>query len=248
MRLMSKLANPGVIVALAALAGCAAAPRAEIDSAKLHTIHTVTVVYPGKAVYIGGRAQMPLLLTGGGLIGAALTGAVTGLANASSAKQKPLAFDDVVTAKLGDTKLNRQFTDGIEAALRAHGYVVNEVDASTPTLPTFSRDDHFHWHASGPVYRESDAVLLIRVSPMYSSGGPMSAYTRLIDGEIDMFASDTHEAVFRQRVYWMKTIDPYTYHFMDAIVADLPHAISGLDESMMAQVGLFDKWLDGPQP
>ena len=58
----------------------------------------------------------------------------------------------------------------------------------------------------------------------------------------------TVRAVFRQPIYWMKTIDPYTYHFMDAIVADLPHAISGLDEGMMAQVALFDKSLGSIQP
>lgn len=248
MPLISKLLNLSAITALSLLTGCAAGPRAEVDAGRLRTVHTVTVVYPGKTVYSGGRAQTPLLLTGGGLIGAALSGGITGLANASTAKHNAFTFDDVVTAKLGDTKLNRRFTDGIEAALRAHGYVVNEVDASTPTLPTFSRDDHNRWHASGPVYRESDAVLLIRVSPVYSSSGPMSAYTRLIIGEIDMFTSDTHEAVFRQPVYWMKTIDPYTYHFMDAIEADLPHAISGLDESMMAQVGVFDKSLNTIQP
>jgi hypothetical protein len=248
MRFMWKLLSPGAIAVLSVLAGCAAAPRAEVDAGKLRTVHTVTVVYPGKTVYSGARAQTPLMVVGGGLIGAALTGALSGLANASTAKQDPLALDNAVTAKLGDTKLNRRFTDGIEAALRAHGYVVNEGDASTPTLPTFSRDDHNHWHASGPVYGESDAVLVIYVSPAYSSSGPMSAYTRLIIGEIDMFTGDTLEAVFRQPVHWMKAIDPYTYHFMDAIVADLPHAISGLDESMMAQVDVFDKSLDSIQP
>lgn len=117
-----------------------------------------------------------------------------------------------------------------------------------PTLPTFSHYDHNQWHAGGPIYRDSDAVLIIHMSPAYSSGGPMSAYTRLIIGEIVMFSSDTHEAVFRQSVYWMKTIDPYTYHFMEQIVADLPHAIGGLDESVMAQVGIFDKSLDSIQP
>ena len=248
MQVISKLLSLGAIVALSVLAGCAAEPRAEVDAGKLRTVRTVTVVYPGKTVYSGGRAQMPLLMTGGGLIGAALTGTVTGLVNASTAKQNRLAFDDIVTAKLGDTKLNRRFTDGIEAALRTHGYVVNEVDASTPSLPTFSRDEHNRWHASDPVYRGSDAVLLIRVSPAYSSGGPMSAYTRLIVGEIDMFSGDTHEVLLRQHVYWMKTIDPYTYHFMDDIVADLPHAISGLDEGMMAQVAVFNKSLDSIQP
>lgn len=244
MRLMLNLLNMGAIAALAVLAGCATGPHPEVDAGKFHAIHTVTVIYPGKTVYSGGRAQMPLLLTGGGLLGAVVTGAVTGLANASSAKQDPHTFDDFVTAKVGDTKLNRRFTDGIEAALRSHGYVVREVDASTPTLPTFSRDDHNHWHAGDPVYQDSDAVLLIRVSPLYNSSGPMSAYSRMVLGEIVMFAGDTHEAVFRQSVYWQKAIDPYSYHSIDAIVADLPHAISGIDESVMAQVELFDKSLE----
>jgi hypothetical protein len=241
---MSKLLDIGAIAALAVLAGCAAAPRAEVDAGKFSAVHTVTVVYPGTTVYSGGRAQMPLVLTGGSVLSAALTGAVTGLVNASSARQNLLAFNDVVTAQLGDTKLNRRFTDGIEAALRTHGYVVREVDASTPTLPTFSHDEHNQWHADGPFYRDSDAVLLIRVSPVYNSSGPGSAYSRLITGEIVMFASDTHAAVFRQRIYWLKTIDPYSYHSMDQVVADLPHAINGLDESMMAQVDLFDRSLD----
>jgi hypothetical protein len=246
MRFMPKLLNIGVI---AALAGCAAGPRPEVDAGKFRAVHTVTVVDPGKAAYSGGRGQMPLLFAGGGVLGAVVTGAVTGLANASSAKYDPRTFDDLVTAKLGDTKLNRRLTDGIEAALRAHGYVVREVDASTPTLPTFSRDEHnqWQWHAGGPVYRDSDAVLLIRVSPLYNSGGAMSAYSRLVVGEIVMFTGDTHEAVFRQPVYWQKAIDPYSYHTIDAVVADLPHAISGLDESVMAQVDLFDKSLDSIQ-
>jgi hypothetical protein len=231
------------IAILTAIAGCASAPSPEVDAGKLHAIHTVTVIYPGKAMYSAGRAQMPLMLVGGGVLGAALTGAATGLVNATVPRQDPHAFDDLVTEKIGDTQLNRRFTDGIEAALRSHGYVVREVDHLAPTLPTFSHDEHFVWHADGPAYRDSDAVLLIRVAPSYDSSGPMSAYTRLIRGEIVMFTGDTHEAVFRQRIHWMKTIDPYTYHFMENIEADLPHAISGLDESMMAQVGLFDESL-----
>ncbi|MFC0400210.1 hypothetical protein [Paraburkholderia rhizosphaerae] len=237
MRLLSKLLNIGAIAALTALTGCGTPPVAEVDAAKIRTIHTVTVIYPGKTVYGGARAQVPA--AAGGLLGIALNS----LTSANTAKENARSLDDLVTAKLGDTKLNRRFTDGIEAALRAHGYVVKEADASAPTLPTFSMDDHFDWHASGPAYRDSDAVLLIRVTPMYSSNGPMSAYTRFVRGEIVMFTADTHEAVFRQRVYWMKTIDPYTYHFMQDIEADLPRAISGLDESMMAQVDLFDKSL-----
>jgi hypothetical protein len=246
MRFVSRILNTAAIAALAAIAGCASAPRPEVDAGKLRAIHTVTVIYPGKAVYSAARAQMPLMLVGGGgLLGAALTGAATGLVNASVPRQDPHAFDDLVTTKLGDTQVNRRFTDGIEAALRSHGYVVQEVDHLAPALPTFSRDQHFDWHADGPAYRDSDAVLLIQVTPWYSSSGPMSAYTRLINGEIVMFAGDTHEAIFRQRIHWKKAIDPYTYHFIENIEADLPHAISGLDESMMGQVNLFNESLGG---
>lgn len=246
MRFMSKLLNIG---AIAALVGCATAPSPVVDAGKFRSVHTVTVVYPGKAAYSGGRAQVPLVLAGGGLLGAVVTGAVTGLSNARSAKYDPRTFDDLVMAKLGDTRLNRRLTDGIEAALRTHGYVVREVDASTASLPTFSRDEHNQrlWHAGGPIYRDSDAVLLIQVSPLYNSAGPMSAYSRLVIGEIVMFTGDTHDAVFRQPVYWQKAIDPYSYHTIDAIEADLPHAISGLDESVMAQIDLFSKSLDGIQ-
>jgi hypothetical protein len=177
------------------LVGCASAPRAEVDAAKIRSVHTVTVVYPGKAVYSAGRPQFGFQSVGGGAIVAIATGTAAAVANAHNAKQNPLAFDDVVTKKLGDTQLNRKFTDGIEAALRSHGYVVREVDASDPALP--------------------------------------------------MFARDTHEAVLRQRIYSVKLNDPYNYYSTDLIEADLAHAISGLDESMMAQVGVFDRSLDG---
>ena len=243
MRFMSKLSALGVA---ATLAGCAAGPSPEVDAGKFSTVHTVTVVYPGKAVYAGGAASMPLLVPGGGLLGAAIAGAVTGAANASVSKA-PATFDDLVTAKLGDTKLNRQFTDGIEAALRTHGYIVSEVDASAPGLPKFTRDDHNLLHASGPAYRDSDAVLVISVSPQYVAPGPLNSYARMVVGEIVMFKGDTHESVLRQRVYWQKFSDPYSYGTFASLLNDLPHAISGLDESVMAQVGLFDKSLDATQ-
>ncbi|PMS21220.1 hypothetical protein C0Z18_08575 [Trinickia dabaoshanensis] len=233
----------GAAVLSVVLVGCASAPRAEIDAAKIRTVHTVTVVYPGKVVYTAARPQFQFVPVVGGAVGAIATATVAGIVDAHHAKQDAPKFDDVVTKKLGDTQLNRRFTDGIEASLRSHGYVVKEVDASAPTLPTFAPDDHAHWHASGPIYRDSDAVLLIRVSPAYSPPGPMSYYSRFITGEIVMFASDTHDAVLRQRIYSVSINDPYSYYSTDLIEADLPHAINGLDESMMAQVGVFDRSL-----
>lgn len=246
MQLLAKFSSIGVIAVAAALSGCAAGPRPVIDDAKLSTIHTVTVVYPGQAVYMGGSASAPLLIPGGGVIAAAVAGAVTGSVNASVSKA-PAAFNDVVTAKLGDTKLNRRFTDGIEADLRSHGYVVREVDSSDPSLPVFTRDNYTLLHASGPAYRDSDAVLAIRVSPSYFAQGPLSSYKRVVTGEIVMFKGDTHEPLLRQRVYSLQLSDPYSYMTVDSLLKDLPHAISGLDDDVMAQLALFDKSLDVAQ-
>jgi hypothetical protein len=41
-----------------------------------------------------------------------------------------------------------------------------------------------------------------------------------------------------------KAIDPNSYHTMNAVAADLPHAIGGLDENTMAQVQFVEKSLD----
>lgn len=245
MRLKSKFSSIGALTVVAALSGCAAGPHPIVD-AKLRTVHTVTVVYPGQAVYEGGAGSAPILIPAGGVIAAAVTGAVTRAVNAS-VSIAPATFNDIVTAKLGDTKLNRRFTDGIEADLRSHGYVVKEVDSSAPSLPVFTGDDHTLLHASGPAYRDSDAVLVIRVSPSYFAPGPLNSYRRMVVGEIVMFKGDTHEPLLRQRVYSVTFSDPYSYMTFDSLSKDLPHAISGLDESVMAQVALFDKSLDAAQ-
>ena len=246
MRVKSGFSSICVIAVVAALSGCAAGPRPVIDDARLPAVHTVTVIYPGQAVYTGGTASAPILLPGGSVLAAAIAGAVTGSINASVSKT-PATFNDIVTAKLGDTKLNRHFTDGIETDLRSHGYVVKEVDSSAPSLPVFKRDDHNHLQASGPAYQDSDAILVINVSPQYVAPGPLNSYRRMVVGEIVMFKGDTHEPLLRQRVYWEKFADPYSYMLLDSMLEDLPHAISGLDESVMAQVALFDKSLDTAQ-
>ncbi|WP_186041983.1 hypothetical protein [Burkholderia gladioli] len=243
MGITSKFSTLGAIAVLAMLTGCAVGPHPEVDAGKFGTVHTVTVVYPGKMVYTGGSASAPLAIPGIGLIGAAIAGAVKGIANASVSKA-PATFDQVVTAKLGDTKLSRQFTNGVEATLRAHGYEVSEVDASAAGLPTITHDEHGMLHAQGPVYQGSDAVLFINVSPEYFAPGPLNSYARVVVGEIVMFKSDTHDAVFRYRFQSRKFSDPYSYATFASLVQDLPRAIKGLDESVMAQVGLFGQSLD----
>lgn len=242
--------NKTLLVAIAmslGLTGCAGMPT-ELDSAKFSSIKTVTVVYPGKTSYAAGAASVPLIIPAG-LVAAAVAGAVTGKANASAsnANKKAATFDDLVTEKVGDTNLNRRFTDGVEASLRAHGYVVNEVSADAPTLPDFTRDDHNNWHAQGQAYRDSDALLIIKVSPAYQSPGPLNSYARMVVGEIVMFKGDTHEAVLRRRVYWQKFTDPYSYGTYASIINDLPRAIKGLDEAELAQLDTFDKTLTAAQ-
>jgi hypothetical protein len=191
------------------LGGCAATgPRPDVDAENFGHVKTVTVVYPGQAVYEAGSASVPIILPVGGLIAAAAAGAATGAANASVSKA-PATFNDLVNAKLGDTGLNRRFTDGIETLLRAHGYVVTEAQTGNSGLPTFMRDNQNKWHASGPQYHDSDAVLIVRVSPEYVAPGPLNSYGRMVIGEIVMFKSDTHEAIFRQRIYWQEFSDPY---------------------------------------
>jgi hypothetical protein len=246
MRLKLKFSSVGALALAAVLTGCAAGPHPVVDDAKLRAVHTVTVVYPGQAVYESGTASAPILIPVGSLVVAAITGAVTGGVNASVSKA-PATFNDIVSTKLGDTKLNRRFTDGIEADLRSHGYVVTEVDSSAPSLPVFKRDDYTLLHASGPAYRDSDAVLVIRVSPQYFAPGPLNSFRRMVVGEIVMFKGDTHEPLLRQRVYSETFSDPYSYMTFDSLLKDLPHAISGLDDSVMAQVVFFDKALDAAQ-
>jgi hypothetical protein len=232
---------PMVIALSIGLAGCAG--MNEVDAIKLSSNKSVTVVYPGKTSYGAGAASAPLIIPGG-IVAALITGAAN--ASASNTNKKAETFDELVAEKVGDTNLNRQFTGGVEDSLRDHGYVVNEVSADAPTLPTFTRDKHTQWQAEGQAYRDSDAVLIIKVSPGYQAPGPLNSYSRMIVGEIVMFKGDTHEAVLRRRLYWQKFTDPYSYGTY-AFIKDLPHAIKGLDEAELAQVDTFDKALTAVQ-
>ncbi len=246
---MFSYSNRLSIIALAAaatLSGCAAGPRPVVDEARFKPIHTITVIYPGQAVYYGSMVSAPIPIPVVGLVGAAIAGAVTGSINAANSKKR-VTFDDLVTEKLGDTKLNRRFTDGIEAVLRSHGYIVKEVDASDPSVPRIDWDSHSTLRASGPVYSDGDAILAFKIAPSYTSPGLFYSYSRAVTGEITLFKTATYEPLMRQRLYWQPFSDPYSYATMSMLVKDLPHAISGLDEASLQQVTVFDKALDVAQ-
>ncbi|MCO8574842.1 hypothetical protein KGP87_00790 [Burkholderia multivorans] len=226
----------------------------EVNREQLAAVKTVTVVYPGKPVYIAfgpsGPVHIPIPLPGAGVVGALAAGAAAGAVNAglgTNDDHSPTLLNDLVTARFGDTGLNRRFTDRIETVLRNHGFTVKEVDASTPGLPTIKPDEHFALHASGTPYQGSDAVLFVRVGTGYVSPGRYHAYTRRAIGNIVMFKSDTYEAILSQHVNWKQSDDPYRYASVEALGSDLQHAIDGLEEGLMAQVDPFDKLFDAPQ-
>lgn len=242
------------LMLLISIASHASDTTSEVDSEKLAAVRTVTVVYPGKAVYIAfgpsGPIHIPVPIPGAGVVGALATGAVAGAVNAGLNKHdndSPTSLNDLVTAQLGDTGLNRRFTDSIEAVLRNHGFTVKEVDASSPGLPTIKPDGHRLWQASGTPYQGSDAVLFVRVGTGYVTPGARHAYTRRVLGDIVMFRSDTYDAVLRQHVNWKQSDDPYSYSSIESLESDLRHAIDGLNEGLMAQVDPFDKLLDSLQ-
>ncbi|KVH09336.1 MULTISPECIES: hypothetical protein [Burkholderia] len=239
---------------LISISGHASDATPEIDSEKLGAVKTVTVVYPGKAVYIAfgpsGPIHIPIPIPGAGVVGALATGAIAGAVNAGlnkSENDSPTSLNDLVTAKLGDTGLNRRFTDSIETVLRNHGFTVKEVDASSPGLPTVKPDEHRLWQASGSPYQGSDAVLYIRVGTGYVTPGARHAYTRRVIGDIVMFKSDTYDAILRQHVSWKQSNDPYSYPSIESLESDLQHAIDGLNEGLMAQVDPFNKLFDSLQ-
>ncbi|MEN8512197.1 hypothetical protein [Burkholderia sp. RS02] len=239
------------LMLLISISGHASDTTSEVNNEQLGAVKTVTVVYPGKAVYIAfgpsGPIHIPVPIPGAGIVGALATGAVAGAVNAGLSKNdndSPTSLNDLVTAKLGDTGLNRHFTDSIEMVLRNHGFTVKEVDASSPGLPTIKPDGHLVLHASGSPYQGSDAVLFIRVGTGYVTPGRYHAYTRRVIGDIVMFKSDTYDAILRQHVSWKQSDDPYSYSSVDALESDLQHAIDGLNEGLMAQVDPFNKLFD----
>jgi hypothetical protein len=163
------------LMVLIFIAGHARGAPPEINSEKLSTVKTVTVVYPGKTVYValGPSGPIHIPIPGVRVVGALAAGTVAGAVNAGLSKnnESPTSLNDLVTAKLGDTKLNRRFTDSIETVLRNHGFTVKEVDVSSPGLPAIKLDEHRILQASGEPYQGSDAVLFIRVGTGYVTPG-----------------------------------------------------------------------------
>ncbi|MFP3454343.1 hypothetical protein R0K30_22315, partial [Bacillus sp. SIMBA_154] len=87
----------------------------EVNAERVSAVKTVTVVYPGKAVYItvgpSGPIHIPVPIPGVGVVGALAMGAVAGAVGVGLGKHdndSPTSLNDLVTARFGDTGLNRR--------------------------------------------------------------------------------------------------------------------------------------------
>lgn len=231
-----KLKQAWTGIAAAVVLSACAIPQAKFDSEKLGAIKTITVAVP-RQHYIAASSSGPVIVPGGGLIAAAIGGAISGGINASTNKQS-VTFDELVSAKLGDTHFSRRLVDAIEAELRAEGFVVNEVDFSREDMPK-SVFENGGYILKGQPYRGADAILVPVVGQAYFAPGPLSAFRRQVVGQIGIYKGDTLEPVFTRRLFFMTVRDSYSYMTYRGLVDDLPHAIQGLDDAAMSLVPGF---------
>ncbi|MFM0182677.1 hypothetical protein PQR52_29680 [Paraburkholderia aspalathi] len=85
----------------------------------------------------------------------------------------------------------------------------------------------------------ADAILIINLGVAYYAPRPMNAFSRQVVGEISMFETSDYTKTFRQPVRLLRFDDPYSCGTYSSLVGDLPHAVQGLDDSMMSIVPQF---------
>jgi hypothetical protein len=204
---MNTLKLLGCITTIAMLAACATAPPP--NCMELKRVRTIAVVKPPRPAYGAGSASAPLVIPGGGAIGAAIGGAIPGGVNAARDKQAP-SFDDVVVARLGDTQLTRRFLDAMESELKAHGFVVSELDLAKSGMPTLSTPIYYKASLKRAPLKGADAILVVRFSSTYFAPGPLNAYRRQIVGTMVLFKADTYEPLYSHPYQLMKLWDDYT--------------------------------------
>jgi len=226
---------------LAALVLCScAAPQPKADISQLASVKTIAVAVPPRAHYLAATNSGLIFIPGGGLIAAAVGGAISGGINAATDK-KAVTFDDVVSAKLGDTHFNRRLIDAVEAQLRAQGYTVSEITLSQVGLKSEFDRSRFPFNLAGQHgYASADAILVANVGEAYFAPGPLNPFRRQISGEIDIYKADTLEPIFKKRMrFFHQFTDPYSYMTYQGLVSDLPHAVQGLDDAVMSLIPDF---------
>lgn len=233
----------GSIIGLTALLGaCAAPPRSQFSGDEMKSIKSIVVETPSKTNYFAESAGgSPLIvLPGAGVLVAAVSGAVSGTVDALTHKTNP-TFNDLVIAKLGETDINRKFVDGLEASLREQGYDVREVGSDAPGMPKTTLKLAQYPNLNGAAYHGADAIMAVSIKSGYYAAGIFEPYVRSVIVNVAIFRADTLKPVFRDRLAQYVMHDSvFSYLRFDALTADLPHAIRGIDDTMMGFVSEFN--------
>jgi hypothetical protein len=238
----SKLKVGGIIGLTALLGACAGVPRSQFSGEEMKSIKSIVVETPPKTSYfaVSAGASPLIVLPGAGTLVAAVSGAVGGTVGALSHKSNP-TFDDLVTAKLGETDLNRKLVDQLEASLREQGYDVREVEADTPDMPKTTYKLGQYPNLEGAVYHGADAIMVVSIASGYYAAGVFEPYVRSATVNVAIFRADTLKPVFRDRLAQYAMHDSvYSYSRFADLTADLPHAIQGINEVMMGFVPEFN--------
>jgi hypothetical protein len=233
--MLKALKRTPLVLGFSLLLSACADPKANYSTEKMTAIKTIAVALPPKTYYIASTPDGLSMI--GGIAGLVADGIAS--INSADRVKKRAAFNDLVTAQLGDTALNRKFADAVEAELTAQGYTVTEVDLSKDGMPKVVYDDRRIWSLKGSAYSGADAILVVQVNTAYFAQGTIYPYNREVLGDIKIFKSDTLEPAFQERLFFVKLSDKYSYSTYADLVKDLPHAIDGLNQATMSFIPEF---------
>jgi hypothetical protein len=246
------------------LGACASKPQIDFDTYGMLSIKTIAVAIPKPTTYFavthGGPVFIPI--PGGSILAAAIGGAIAGGTVAMSTRTSK-EFDRLVRDRLGDTRLNRRYVDGLEDELRAQGYQVKEIDLGEAGMPSIG-GDMLHPVLEGKPYTEADAIMIAPVKTGYGANGVGCPYVRAVNSQIRIFSAKTFTPIFSQNIFFpapcpvvsnsnedfgknnftnsnRNSQEPvaFSYQFYSDIVNDLPHAVQGVDEALMSFVPQF---------
>ncbi|MEN2473833.1 hypothetical protein [Burkholderia sp. GS2Y] len=236
----------GTMIVSAMLSACAAPPSVSYDMAGMAAIKTIAVATPQPTSYFAVSLSGPIFIPvpGASLAISAFSGALAGTLGRAATHGND-EFNDLVQQKLGDTGLNRKFVDALEAALRAQGYAVKEVELGRDGAPELTWDKKNGPLLTGGPYLGADALLIAPVQTGYLSKQLGHSYVRFAKTEVRIFKADTLKSVFADDLMhktesaFQQGGIPYSYNWYSAIKDDLPHAIQGVNEALMDLVPQF---------
>jgi hypothetical protein len=95
---------------------------------------------------------------------------------------------------------------------------------------------------TGPSYAGADAILVVSTQAGYLAGGSGASYTRHAGADISLYRADTLARVFHEPVEYVEKGWPtpaYSYFYYSNLLADIPTAMTGLDEALTSTLPTF---------